>query len=75
MATDGGYIGYIDGDKQMMRVTEFRTEQARRVLPLARANNDADVIMACKRIMTGWLEGRLVERADIVLVDAFDPRA
>ena len=57
-----------------MRVTEFRIEQAQRVLPHARSNNDAEVIMACKRIMIGWLEGRFVDREDIKLVDAFDPR-
>lgn len=57
-----------------MRATEFRVEQARRVLPLARDNRDVIAVNACKQIMVAWLEGRRVERAAIVMVDALDPR-
>jgi hypothetical protein len=57
----------------MRRVTEFRVEQAERVLPLARDANDERVILACKRVMVGWLEGLHVDATDMRLVDAFDP--
>jgi hypothetical protein len=31
------------------------------------------VILACKRIVMGWLEGLVVDTADIKMVEAFDP--
>ena len=56
-----------------VRVAQFRAEQAREVLPMARDNQDGAVIAACLRVLEGWLLGRRVGRGDIELVEAFAP--
>ena len=56
-----------------VRVAQFRAEQAREVLPMARDNQDGAVIAACLRVLDGWRFARRVSRADMDLVEAFAP--
>jgi hypothetical protein len=56
---------------QMKRVAEFQADMALKLLPVARANDDADVFRACDRVSHGWLFGLRVMASDLHMVEAF----
>ena len=55
----------------MIRVTQYRADQAEAILAQARDVGDCAMIVACVQVREAWLLGSKISRAAFNAIDAF----